>query len=237
MQLQSGSIFKWVDEKTGKVHFDLQGSVTFHNLVVTLKVLFFDYSLDTEGLEIPIPGNCAITATSGSATVPADIAMKLLPGASVVVNSGVTLDLNGKLYVYSVGSEQNHGVSFSNGLTAWKDGHLLTYPTGGNNSTAGSYRRLPELGYTATTAAEFRVEGTLNINAGATFGGELTGAAGGMVNIASGASLSGSIKEDLDGTANNLFTSTFTAVGKINGTVSNFAVGTYHYGTNGWTMA
>ena len=224
MQLKNGSVFKKIDEESGKIQFNICGDVNFNNLSVELGGL---YGLSTKGKEVPIPGNFAITISSGTTVISDDVAMKLLPGASVVTLPGTTVDLNGKLYVYS----NMNVVSFSDGATAWKDGST-GYPVSGNK-VENSYRVKPTLGYTATTAAVFRVAGMLNINAGATFGGEITGDGVAQIKVASDVSLSDSIKENTSGSSTN--NANFTAKLSIGGTLTNMEAGkTYTYTNGTW---
>ena len=228
IQLSEGSVYKWIDEKTGKINFDLQGTVSFNNLSVELGGLF---GLSTKNKEVPIPGNFAITISSGTTNISDDVAIKLLPGASVTVKNNAKVNLYGKLYVYS----NNESVKLDNGLTEYKDG-TIGYPAS-SSKTQNSYRTKPTLDYSATSSAVLKVEGSFNILSDAVFGGEIIGAANGNITIEQGALLSeNDIKEDLDGSG-QLYTATFTAMGIIDGTLSNFAAGNYTYGENGWTVS
>lgn len=233
MTLSSGSVFKWIDESTGKIHFDLQGTVSFHNMSIDIG------GLSTKNKEIPIPGNFAISVTGeGSVTtVPSDIRMKFLPGATLTVGSGATLNIEGRLYIYSV----NEGNSVSVSIGQWKDG-TLAYPVNNSGTAQGAYRTGNKLtlGYDVNTPAQFIVKGILNIKSGATIGGKISGTLNGRISIDQNVSFKDTIEEYKETKLSIIaqyFDSTFTAMGIIDGTLSDFAAGNYTYGENGWAVS
>ena len=233
-----GSIYKWIDESNGKIHFDIHADVQFHNMSVDLD----SYALDTAGKEIPIPGNFKISVSSGTATIPSDIRMKLLPGAEFSVEEGAVVDVYGKLYSY--GSKDSYSMMLNGSpLETWQDGNqsIKAYPYGNMSAV---YRVKPTLDYNASSAALISIGGTVNVYSGAVFACEASGANSvAKISFAEGSVLSGKIKEDyshikegwlIDTCVEVYFDTTFTARGK-NGEV--FEVGkTYLYGEGGWTV-
>ena len=206
---EGGELVKRFDEVHGNVYFDMYGDSRFNNLEIDLgKILiFWDYSISTAGVQIPIPGNFRMSVKSGTTTVPSDVQIKLLPGAQVTVEKGATLDIQGALYGYGEGC-----ATYSDGLTKWQDGKLgRGYPY---TSAYTSTHRLSsvKLDYTDTTPAKLNVGGTVNVASGGILAAGVYGLDGGKLVVDGGASLSGSIQEDnsADG-ANDTFTATLTA--------------------------
>lgn len=206
---EGGELVKRFDEVHGNVYFDMYGDSRFNNLEIDLgKILiFWDYSISTAGVQIPIPGNFRMSVKSGTTTVPSDVQIKLLPGAQVNVEQGATLDIQGALYGYGEGC-----ATYSDGLTKWQDGKLgRGYPY---TSAYTSTHRLSsvEPDYTDATPAKLNVGGTVNVASGGILAAGVYGLDGGKLVVDGGTSLSGSIQEDnsADG-ANDTFTATLTA--------------------------
>ncbi len=206
---EGGELVKRFDEVHGNVYFDMYGDSRFNNLEIDLgKILiFWDYSISTAGVQIPIPGNFRMSVKSGTTTVPSDVQIKLLPGAQVNVEQGAKLDIQGALYGYGEGC-----ATYSDGLTKWQDGKLgRGYP---HTSAYKSTHRLSsvEPDYTDTTPAKLNVGGTVNVASGGILAAGVYGLDGGKLVVDGGASLSGSIQEDNSaGGANGTFTATLTA--------------------------
>lgn len=191
MQLDSGKLVKYIDEESGDVHFDLYGDSTFNNLKVVIKALIiFDYTMSTEGLQVPLAGHFKLAIKEGStATIPADVQIKMLPGAELVVEQGATLNVDGKLYGLSDGN-----FTLPSDKTTWVDGTLNRgYP---HSIFAKTHRITPTPSYTTSSAATLVVGGTVNVNSGSVFAIGAYGEDGGKLVVNSGATLSGTIKED-----------------------------------------
>ena len=156
---------------TNKVHLGDSGLTT---LDIYGNVTLGEFSLIGYGsfdMILALPYTYNIVVKEGTLTVPADRAYKIMPGAKVTVESGATLDVLGRLYVYD-------GL-----IQADKSGKL--YP----NSTT-----LTHYGFSAS--GNLVVDGTLKVGAGATFAGivQTTGTSG-VIEIAEGAKLTDTIKE------------------------------------------
>ena len=229
MQLTEGHIFKWIDESSGIIHFDVQGNLTFNNLILSA----FGASFSTKGLQVPIPGNFNITITSGNTIVPANVGLKLLPATKLIVEKDATLEVIGNLYAYG-----QNGVEYD-GITEWKDGTLSqnVYP---NSYLKSVYRIVPTISYSAATPAQVIIKGTLFIREGAVFAVEITGDSTSLLYIEENATLKGSLKEDnmvYDADA-TFFTSVITTVGKIDGVDGTpLTAGNYTYTESGWVVA
>ena len=156
---------------TNKVHLGDSGLTT---LDIYGNVTLGEFSLSGYGsfdMILALPYTYNIVVKEGTLTVPADRAYKIMPGAKVTVESGATLDVLGRLYVYD-------GL-----IQADKSGKL--YP---NSTTLTNY------GFSAS--GNLVVDGTLKVGAGATFAGivQTTGTSG-VIEIAEGAKLTDTIKE------------------------------------------
>ncbi len=165
---------KCVNELHGtmnKVHLGDSGLTT---LDIYGNVTLGEFSLIGYGsfdMILALPYTYNIVVKEGTLTVPADRAYKIMPGAKVTVESGATLDVLGRLYVYD-------GL-----IQADKSGKL--YP---NSTTLTNY------GFSAS--GNLVVDGTLKVGANATFAGivQTTGTSG-TIEIAQGAKLADTIKE------------------------------------------
>ena len=156
---------------TNKVHLGDSGLTT---LDIYGNVTLGEFSLIGYGsfdMILALPYTYNIVVKEGTLTVPADRAYKIMPGAKVTVESGATLDVLGRLYVYD-------GL-----IQADKSGKL--YP---NSTTLTNY------GFSAS--GNLVVDGTLKVGANATFAGivQTTGTSG-VIEIAEGAKLTDTIKE------------------------------------------
>ena len=156
---------------TNKVHLGDSGLTT---LDIYGNVTLGEFSLIGYGsfdMILALPYTYNIVVKEGTLTVPADRAYKIMPGAKVTVESGATLDVLGRLYVYD-------GL-----IQADKSGKQ--YP---NSTTLTNY------GFSAS--GNLVVDGTLKVGAGATFAGivQTTGTSG-VIEIAEGAKLTDTIKE------------------------------------------
>ena len=156
---------------TNKVHLGDSGLTT---LDIYGNVTLGEFSLIGYGsfdMILALPYTYNIVVKEGTLTVPADRAYKIMPGAKVTVESGATLDVLGRLYVYD-------GL-----IQADKSGKQ--YP---NSTTLTNY------GFSAS--GNLVVNGTLKVGANATFAGivQTTGTSG-TIEIAQGAKLADTIKE------------------------------------------
>lgn len=215
---------KSVDEKTGNVLFDVYGDAIINNL--TLNMI---YKFSTAGTQVPIPGNFVITVHSGTATIPNNVQIKLLPGADLIVEKGATLSLQGKLFAYG-----SCGITYNDAeVTQWKDGGR-PYPY---STMKQMYRVEPVLDYTAATPATVLIKGTMIVEAAATLAAEVTGENGAVMDIRTDI-LSGTIKEDKNtsNTTGKYFESTIISKATIDGVAaSDLAIGSYKYNSeSGW---
>lgn len=197
IQLNSGYIYKWIDESSGRVHFEIYGDMTFNNMTITIvvKLLGFipiSYTIKTDGVQVPIPGHFSITIANGATvTIPNNVQIKLLPGMQLTVMNGAVLNIQSGGALYSYGA---NGVEYIEGdVTEWRDGNnSFTYP---HANLSGVYRQKPDFDYKNITPTTIRIEGTLNIEDGALCAAEFSGGSGGLIQV-KGASLQGILIED-----------------------------------------
>ena len=190
---ENGKIRKWIDENNGEICFETDGDVQFNNMSVELG----SYALDTTGKEIPIPGNFKFFVNSGTATIPADISIKLLPGMELVIKENARLDVYGRIYSYGT-KDSSYSMAMTDGgepLETWQDGNqsVKAYPLGDMKNV---YRKVPTLDYTASSPAVISVAGSINVYAGAYFACEVSGVQNGKLHFDSASELTGTIQED-----------------------------------------
>lgn len=199
IQMNSGNVTKWVEEDTGKMHFELAGNFQFNNMTVTIS----SYSLTTSGNTVPLAGNFDITVKSGETTIPNGVKLRLLPGSSLMVEKEANITIESGAGVYSYGSI---GVGNDTFNGTFFDGQLVkSYP----KLTADHFRKdkngdstltkgLQYSGdYITRSPAEVLVKGTVIAKNGSEIGVAIKGEEGGYVNIYSGATLApNNIRED-----------------------------------------
>ncbi len=206
LNISSGYIEKWVDESSGKIHFEFSGKGNFNNLKIDVIA-----SMDTKGLQVPIPGNFDLHVLSGSdVTVSDEVAIKLLPGASLEVQQGAKLTISSGSSIlaygyYDTANKKYGNVALSNNLEKWQDGSLgtHTYPHG---SMKTPYRKSPTLGYTATSVATVRIGGTVIVQDAGAFLVDIEGIGNeAKVQTATNIKTELTIKEDFSKTDNYVY--------------------------------
>ena len=230
MLLKSGTITKWVEEKSGKVCFEAAGEAEFGNVSIAVSV----GSASTSGLQVPLPGHFSLRLREGSMKIPSTVGLKLLPGAELSTAAGTsfTAEKGGSLYAYGA---NNYSLS---DVSAFEDGNLSSLKGYPNGYVAGCYKKTPALGYTASTPAKVTVGGTFTAEEGAHVGVTFTGEEGARLSLAEGGVYENVVKEDhsttsdiggfmssLMGTGGKFFQTTFTLAG--------LSAGNYRY-EGGW---
>ncbi len=230
MLLKSGTVSKWVDEKSGKVCFEAAGEVEFGNVSIAVTV----GSASTSGLQVPLPGHFSLSLREGSMKIPSTVGLKLLPGAELSTAAGTsfTVEKGGSLYAYGA---NNYSLS---DVSAFEDGNLSSLKGYPNGYVAGCYQKTPALGYTSSTPAKVTVGGTFTAEEGAHVGVTFSGEEGARLSLAEGGVYENVVKEDhsttsdiggfmssLMGTGGKFFQTTFTLAG--------LSAGNYRY-EGGW---
>ena len=210
---EDSRLTKRFNEKTGEISFDLAGEILFHNILLEIRMLV-DYSITTEGFQIPILGNFSISVVNGSVTVPNNVQIKFLPGAELTVEKGASINMQSGGAIYGYGSENIKMTVDSTGgpLEKWQDGNNgLTYP---HSNMASVYRVKPELDYSETSVATLYIRGTLTAENGSIFAAEYVKDGGTVV---LNGELTGSVKEDYTEYKKELalFTTVFEAKERI----------------------
>ncbi len=163
--------YKYVNTADGKHVFEFYGDIQINNMSVAVS----GASIDTEGKQIPIPGNFRLDVY-GNVTIPGGVEIKLLPGAQLNImpkqqstsSAGQVLIKSGAA-LYAYGSK----VTYDNNLTKWQDGqNSFTYP---HSKLATSYHVKPDLGYNAETLAVVKVDGLLTVESDGIFAAEISG--------------------------------------------------------------
>lgn len=99
--IDEGYVIKDYDEETGRLLFDLNGTVSVQPLKMTMKLsLIGEKTINSANYVFPINGNMTIAINSGNATLAQDLA--LLPGSKLFINEGanVALATGTNVYVY-----------------------------------------------------------------------------------------------------------------------------------------
>lgn len=194
IQLTAGSFFKSVDETSGKVLMSFKGTVLFNNIAIKIVIIpiFGEIEFSTKGVQVPIPGNFSISVLEGSTvTIPENVQLKFLPGSTLTVADGANMVVNSNAALYSYGVAES--AVFDSGITEWKDSKSFTYPHANMDKV---YRNSVELGYTATSPAIIKIEGSLTVNDGGILAASISGAEGAKLNISENAILTETIFED-----------------------------------------
>lgn len=185
------------DYSNGALNVTTTGTVTSGNLEVTTRGTLWDYTISTEGLELPLP-NMNVTVASGNFTVDSDI--KMLPGSTATVAQGATLTINsGKnLYVYAAADYNGKNYAYNN--SKWRL-PLAADVFGTNDKTKA----------VTEGDAALTVNGTLTANGGlyhSASGASIIGGTGTITNAAAGTK---NIKECVSNNRNNIVDVPFTA--------------------------
>lgn len=198
MQLTDGYIMKSYNDNTGKVSFEVSGSVSFNDMTLTLGGV--GSTVSTSGKQVPLPGYFDFTIKSGS-TATVNAGVKLLPGSSFTVESGATLNVKSNVFVYTRlsdeyfdKSDQYSGMADSKKFSGWQDGgNAMAYP---HASAKDYYYTSVTFDFNASTPAELNVYGTLIVGSGAKIAGGITLGEGGKIQLDSNAATENTITED-----------------------------------------
>ena len=165
INLTSGELRKEYDVETGVITMTAAGDFALGNLAIKVSGL----SVDSEGKEIPFPGNFDIVLESGTATMD-NVSIKLLPGASFTVEKDATLELKGsaKVFVYN------------NKEFEWTQDGTIGYPVG---YVTNCYRVVPTFDYNIKTPAVFEVNGSVNVSPASNIAGAITSTGEGTVSF------------------------------------------------------
>lgn len=135
----------------GKSTWNVYGGLIFQTLTISLESVI---QLSTARSPFPIPYNMEMILNSGTYTIATGLT--LLPGSKLTVNSGATLDMSGKLYIY--------------------DGLVQSAMSGDKYPTRED---LDNAGFSGT--GEFILNGNMYVHSGATLGGVIQSEAPGAV--------------------------------------------------------
>ncbi len=215
---------KKIDTSTGKTHITIYGNAQSGSLSISVSIM----TLSTKDNEMPLPGNMHITIASGNTSLANRF--KLLPGASITVNSGATLTIasGGKLVQYQadvVGKEYLQ---------------CETNSSYGENIGANQTRLGKAGGYTNTSASALIVNGTISVASGGSLGARvLSNENGGKITISGNASASFEDRYKKGGFLNlqyvgTTYTVSSTAVHADNSALS-LSTGTYTYNGSTWS--
>lgn len=205
IKLTEGSFYKSVDELNGKIYLNFKGKVAFNNISISVATV----SISTKGVQVPIPGNFNISVMEGSTvTIPENVQLKFLPGASLNVAKGADLIVSSKAALFSYGVPES--AVFDSSITEWKDSNAFEYP---HDNMGKVYRNsIADFEYTATSPAIIQINGSLTINDGGILAASISGTEGAKLNISENAILSGTIFEDnSNGSSGVTYQSTLTA--------------------------
>lgn len=252
MQLTDGYILKSYDAASGKVRFDVNGTMYLNDMAIKLETVLGSKEMSTSGKQVPLPGYFDFAVRSGhSVTVNAGV--KLLPGSSFTVESGATLNVNADVFVYSATdgyvtmdktSDKYKDMAPEKVKNGWQDGgNNMAYPNAG---AANYFVTAVSFGFDGNTPATVRVEGTLNVNDGAKIAGAFELAEGGKINVSGNASTQNTIKEDFTDYEDNIkafdrvisvrahyFTAYSAAYCTVGGEMSALAAGRTYTATDG----
>lgn len=184
--LSSGYVTKKLITDTGKSILTINGVMSTNDITVEAGGTIIKINMSTKGLEFAVPGNFAFKIESGS-TVNVNNRFKFLPGSEFVIDEGATVNImkDGNMYFFG------NGVEYSNGIYA---GSANNPPYGNKATTLAARNKV--VSYLLTDNTKFTVNGTLNVNSGAKFGGVITSDQQGAVINLQG-TLDGTIKGNL----------------------------------------
>ena len=148
--------------RVGHLDVTVEGGGSFGILELTA----MGQTIETSDLTFPVPYNYSFHLNGNNATYNIGYSMALLPGATLEVGAGATLNVgsnssNFRFIVYDgLYDHTNNGSSSGNVTVNYGTQPSNNYPTTANLQAAGK-----------TGTADLVVNGTLNINSGVNFGG------------------------------------------------------------------
>ena len=100
-ELTSGSVTKWYDGTTDRLHIEINGATKMNSVNLTLNGMLVPISVSSKDYVLPIHGGFTIHITKdGSLTIPSTQDVLLQPGAQVIIDQGASVTVNSKLFVY-----------------------------------------------------------------------------------------------------------------------------------------
>lgn len=97
--MQSGTIKRWYDRMTDRIHYELNGNCDLKNISITANYLM-TYTINSKDYTLPINSNMTINVKSGSKfNLTQD--MSFLPCTDITIEKGATLEVNEGLNVYT----------------------------------------------------------------------------------------------------------------------------------------
>lgn len=94
--MKSGSVKKWYDPTTDRLHFEMDGDLSLEGL--SLSVAGVD--INSSDFVLPVTNNLDISIKKGSLTVPDDMAV--LPGAIIEIGKDATANIQKNVYLYDL---------------------------------------------------------------------------------------------------------------------------------------
>lgn len=166
----SGSLTKEYNSENGETTLTVSGECDLNNLALSVGFAGIGLTLDSEGQEIPFPGNFDIVVASGTVNLDG-VRVKLLPGCDMTIENGATVNLmNGAgIFVYN---NQDFG---------WTKDGTIAYPV---TNSEQCYRVKPTLDYNITTQSVFVVDGTLSVDSTSFVAGLISTSEGGQISFA-----------------------------------------------------
>ena len=97
--MQSGTIKRWYDRMTDRIHYELNGNCDLKNISIKVNYIF-TYTINSNDYILPINSNMTINVKSGSKfKLTQD--MSFLPCTDITIEEGATLEVNEGLNVYT----------------------------------------------------------------------------------------------------------------------------------------
>ena len=173
-QIKSGYLIKDYIEDTDRIDYDLYGSANIAPLVIKGVPLLGEVS--TSDYRLPLNSNMTIAAKYGTTNITQNVEM--LPGVTLTIDSGATMNINEGCNVYLFDHDEWVGKLF----TAQADLYVVGYSVA--NGTIP--KRLSGDVMNGLVDAKIVVDGTLNVNGKlytSEHGADITSSAGGTINI------------------------------------------------------
>ncbi|MBQ6999510.1 MAG: hypothetical protein IJN67_00515 [Oscillospiraceae bacterium] len=183
-----GDLYASTYPAVGKMRLEVNGDASYGGLELTVTA-GKTVTVDTRQINFVLPYNFDVRIVSGTFTVPNSI--MLLPGASVTVDSGATMNVTGALTVYdglhdytTNGKETADPVVLSTYAADYPD--VATVTPGNNYPSSAVLMGGPFYG---SGAADLIINGTLNLKSGSSLGGVVQTSSTGSARINTDASM------------------------------------------------
>lgn len=182
-----GSIYASTYPAIGKMYLVINGDATYGGLTLEIETGIANATVNTREVNFTLPYNFTVEIASGTFSIPNK--MMLLPGASVLVDEGATVNIAANLTIYDGLNDWTTGASTTLDIvhTGYNTGDYAGKATSGNNASYPSSAVLMASPFYGSGAADFTVNGTLNLNSGS-LGGIIQTTSGGnaRINVAAG---------------------------------------------------